>query len=215
MHNPFDRQLHAEGNINDFDDVMEQVSEVWKKVNPDCLFTEEESTGTTGENLTMPHVVYDLIERSHSERFSDGGKPRQMKVYPDPEHPGHNITELTEWFDCVAEFTIFGTTKLEAREWKRKLESFFLSYIGHFKMLGVQEIKFLKELNPKVSTTYRQDLPHRLLRYMVRIQRTQLIRSIRLAEIEVDAHSQTRPGIKERLPLAQKNEFLDLYDQTK
>lgn len=215
MHDVHDRQLHADGNINDFDDFMELIHRLWTSVHPDCQFIEEWPTDADPENLQYPAIVYDMGARKHSEDMPQGQKPRVMKSYPDHEQPGYNITEATEWFDCIAEFHVHGNSKREAREWKNKLESFLLGYTGFFKQQGVQEFLFIEEEKPVVSTFYRQELPHRVLRYKVRIQRTQVIRTKRFTEFETKAGVKHPSGmIEELLPTGQRrNEFLDLYDQ--
>lgn len=209
-------ELHAAGNVNDFDDAMGLLHKVWAKVNPECVFSEEEPLDNTPEDLSLPHITYEVLTRKHSEGFSDGKKPRQLKSYPDPEQPGHNLTEASEWFDCHAEFLIFGRTKGEAKKWMKLLEEFILTYTGYFKQQGVAEILFLEEKSPKVSSEYRQDLPHRRLRYLVKIQRTQTLRSIRLDELDVVART---PSIDDTADgnvvytTKEDHEFLNLYNE--
>lgn len=212
MHHPEVRRLHAEGNIGDFDDAMALVADLWKKVHQDCEFLEKEPIGDDAEQIPLPRVVYDLLWRRHSQRLSAGQKPRILNVYTDPEHPGHNLVEATEYFDCLVEFQVFGRTKNEAREWTKKLEVFLLGYTGYFKSKGIHEILFQEELRPEVEDKYRQDMPFRRLRYLFRIQRTQVARFVRLNEIDIEASVQHPSGIKERL--SQEDDFLTYAKQT-
>jgi hypothetical protein len=221
MHLLRDDQLHAEGNIRSFDDAMDLVHTIWNKVHPECLLTEEQPLGNDPESINLPHIVYELQSRRHSEHFSESKKPRQLKVYPDPDQPGHNITEASEHFDCYVDFLIFGNGKIDTRKWSEKFEAFVLTYTGYFKQQGVSEILFQEELPREVSSEYRQDLPHRRLRYLVRIQRIQTLRSIRLDNIEVTAQipSQTSTDDTSRdsivYPSSEGAEFLNLYKRTK
>lgn len=216
MHVPRHNRLHAEANIADFDDAMELIHNVWTKVHrEDCGFSEEQPLGEDAEQLRLPLIVYDLQHRKHSEHHKTGSKPKQFDVYPDPEQPGHNLTEVTEWFDCIVDFYVYGRAHGDAKMWTKNLENFFLGYTGHFKKSGVHEILFIEEGPNRVSTEYRQDLPHRRLRYLVRIQRTQIVRTIRLDEVDVKVVSPdaSQPsGIREVYP---DDEFMNHYAKTK
>jgi len=219
MHLMHNEGLHADGNIKSFDDAMELVNNVWVKVNPACTFSEDQPLGEDPEVMKLPHIVYELQNRKHSEHFSDGRKPRQLKSYPDPDQVGHNITEASEHFDCLVEFVIYGNDKRETRKWAESFENFILTYTGHFKKQGIGEILFLEELPREVSSKYRQDLPHRRLRYLVRIQRIQMLRSIRLSEVDVIAQIPPQLPTSNRsrgsivYPSSEGAEFLNLYER--
>lgn len=209
-------ELHAVGNINDFDDAMDLIHSIWTKVHPECVFSEEEPNGNTPETVALPHISYEVLHRKHSEHFSDGKKPRQLRVYPDPDQPGQNITEASEWFDCISEFLIYGNNKREAKKWMKLFEEFILTYTGYFKEQGIAEILFLEEQSPVVSSEYRQDLPHRRLRYLVKIQRTQTLRSIRLDYVDVVAQTPADGTVNDNSIIystSENNEFLTLYDE--
>lgn len=212
--------FRADGNVASFDDAMEKLSDLWKKVHPDCPFLEEMPTAEPPERLDLPRIVYSLVRRQHASGYNDSNKPRPMNTYPDPDQPGHNLTEVVEWFDCLTSFAVFGNSKREAREWTEKFENFVLTYIGHFKKLGVTDIIFREELSPGVSSEFRQDLPHRHLRYSVKIQRTQIIRNIRLDEIGVSAETNGQQSTEEPIATSNgnlsnpSNEFLRLAQRT-
>ncbi len=206
-------ELHADGNINDFDDFMLIVKELWDSIHSDCRFIEQEGTQNLSESLELPAIMYDLISRKHTDKLSDGRKPRQMKQYLDPDNPKQYQTELTEWFDCLGEFHIYGNTKLEAKEWKRKFEFFMLTYTGYFKKLGISDITFISELRPEVSTENRQELPHRTLRYLVRIQRIEIIKSAEIQDIHTKAFVQHQSGNLESHPTSEAADFLRLFNQ--
>lgn len=213
MHILRDPRLHANGNIADLDEGMQLIHNLWVKVHPECVFSEDEPLGEDPEKVSLPHIAYDLVNRKHSEHFQTGNKPKTMKVYPDPDQEGHNLIEVSEWFDCVVEFCIYGRTRKEAKEWTKNLENFILTYTSHFRESGIQDITFQEESKNQVSTEYRQDLPHRRLRYLVRIQRMQTLRTIRLDDVDVrvvtpDAGEED--GIREVYPAT---EFMDLYNK--
>lgn len=208
------QRLQAEGNVGSFDEAMELIHTLWTKIHPECVFSEDEPSHNDSEDVPLPHIVYDMTYREHTEQMSDGRKPRIIQVKPDPEQPGHNLTEATEFFDCVAEFVIYANTNRQAREWAEKFELFILTYTGYFKQKGIQEIVFLNEQRPEVSTKYRQDLPHRVLHYLVRIQRSRMLRSIRLSEIETEVSMQNPDETTTVLyPTREAEEFMELYQK--
>jgi hypothetical protein len=215
MHLLRDQYLHADGNIASFDEAMELVITLWNKIHPDCLFTEDQPMGDDPESMQLPHIVYDLVHRKHADRLSDGRKPRQMKIEPDPDQVGHNLVHAVEWFDCVVDFIVFGRTKKESRQWAHNLENFFIAYTGYLKKQGIQDMLFEEEYNTKVSTEYRQDLPHRYLRYSVRIQRTQILRTIRLDDVDVAVLTPPNEKTNGAIEVYPNNEFMDLYREHK
>lgn len=209
-----DPRLHANGNIADFDDAMELIHNVWVQVHPECVFSEDQPKGGDPEALTLPHIVYDLQLRKHSEHFPTGNKPKTLHVRPDPEQAGQNLTEVSEWFDCTVDFLVYGASRKEAKEWTKNFENFLTGYMPHLRESGIENITFIEESRNTVSTEYRQDLPYRRLRYLVRIQRIQTIRTIRLEDVDVRVvtpDAARKDGIQEVYP--GDGEFLDLYNK--
>jgi hypothetical protein len=206
---------YADDNINDIDDAMELIKELWDKVNPDCIFSDEEPTDSDPESVTLPHIVYDTLHRAHTDKLSDGRKPRKITDYPDPDQPGHNLTEAIEWFDCIVEFVIYDNTRRGAKNWMKTFERFILTYTGYLKKRGIHEIVFLQEGDNEVSTRNRTELPHRRLQYLVRIQRSLVLRSIRLDEVTFETRIMRPDGTKssEIYPSTEGDEFLRLYNQ--
>lgn len=203
-------RLSSNGNVADFDDAMEMIHTLWNKVHAECSFSEIEPLGTNPESINLPAVVYNLVHRKHSEHFSTGGKPKQINIFPDPEQEGCNIIQASEWFDCTVDFTVYASTKKDVKDWMKNLENFLLAYTGYFRDSGIQEILFQEEGPISVSTEYRQDLPHRRLRYLVRIQRIQNIRTIKLDDVDVKVTMPNRNNTG-KVEIYPESEFMNLY----
>ena len=206
----------ADGNISDIDDFFELVYFMWNKIyEGECEFVEEQPLQTTPERLTIPKITYELYHRSHTKEMPQGKKPKIWSSKPDPANPDYSITEVSEFFDCNVRFRIYGNTKKQSKEWAKKFEMFMLTYTGLFKQKGTQDIMFLEETEHKVSTTGQQELPHRTLLYLVRIQRMQIIRSIRFKEIEatLGVYNQTKEGLENYPSSLKDSEFLRTYNK--
>lgn len=188
------------------------------------IFSEENPTGNNPEETPLPHITYNLISRRSTEKR--GLKGQTFAPIPDPEHEGETITPVRQWFDCIVEFCIYARTNAEATRLAQRFEEFMYTYRGFFKDEGITEIIFEEERAPEVNSLYRQDIPHRTIRYLVRIERIIEIRSYELRQVglslnRVDLHLQAGDmefdSVFDDSPTPTRvqadlgNEFLDLY----
>lgn len=147
------------------------------------IFTSESPTGNDPEVSPTPHITYNLLRREPADKKSL--KRKQFKTFADKDNPGHNITLYRQWFDCAMEFVVYTKTNKEATRVAQRFEEFMETYTGYFKQKGVSEIVFNSEEGPSVSSESRQDIPHRTVRYFVRIERITPVRSIHLKQIDI------------------------------
>ena len=213
MDNKYIQSLKADSNISDIDEFFSLVHEMWNMIyNDECEFIEENPLQDTPEKLRMPRVAFELARREHTKEMPQGKKPKIYKSYTDPNNEEYSIQEVSEFFDCSVRFCIYGNSKKQAKEWAKKFELFMLTYAGIFKQRGTQEIMFLEESEQKVSTEGRQELPHRTLRYLVRIQRIQIIRSIKLKDIETTVKTNSGNNSDKYPSNLRPNEFMKNYN---
>lgn len=184
-------------------------------------FSEEKPTDNDPDTQKLPHITYSLAHRQHMANRTV--KRTQFASEPDPEHEGHNITYHKNWFTCELHFTIYHDTNKGARQIAERFEEFMDTYVGYFKQEGVSEIIFKEELAPNVNSDYRQDLPYRTLIYEANIERTLVIRSYDLHQVDLvlleskpktadDAESPTDESQSVITNLGLNN-FLELYNQ--
>jgi hypothetical protein len=161
------------------DMIYQLLNVVWKS--NWGLFTDENPTGNNPDEIPLPHITYNLVHRTHTKGRTV--KQTQFDSFPDEENPGHNITMYRTWFTCVMEFCMYAATRKEATRLAQRFEEFMETYNGYFKSQGISEIVFMEELIPTISANYRQDIPHRTVRYEVRIERITSIRSAHLKQV--------------------------------
>jgi hypothetical protein len=180
-------------------------------------FTNEWPVGNDPTTLPLPQITYELFHRVPSKSMKSI-KPRLMETIPDPDVPNGTIDVYRQWFDCLVDFGIWHKTNMEAEALKQKFEDFMLAYSGYFKQQGVSELLFVAEMQPSVSTKWRQDIPHRALRYLVRIERVTPVRSTTISELftNVVVHNPQQTGgtVITEYPVNQAiDPFLQIYNR--
>lgn len=208
--------MSASGAVEGIDQFTDSVKEVldaawdpgWGE------FTSEWPTGNDPNVIPLPAITYELFHRVPSKSMKTI-KPRNMGYVPDPDVPGGIIWHWSMWFDCLVDFGIWAKTNREAEDLKRRFEDMMMIYAGQFKKQGVSEILFISEMKPTVSTKWRQDIPHRALRYFVRIERIIPVRSDTLQKISAEITVDGNPGVLEvDVPSDEASQFLKLYNSS-
>jgi hypothetical protein len=172
-------QQYADGTVQSVDEFTDLVKFILDAAwGPDWgEFTIEYPTGTDPDNIPLPIITYELVRRRPSESIP-ALKPKPMQIIPDPDVPGHTITIYRQWFDCYIDFSFWHKTHREAEDLKNRFEDMMLAYAGYFKQKGVSEILFHEEGPEDISVKWRQDIPHRVLRYFIRLERVTTVRSV-------------------------------------
>lgn len=191
--------LTASGNA-DFETFTDLLSNILKAAWGENWgqFTEEDPIGNTPDAVVLPVITYEVYSRTPSKDVRTH-KPKKWDSFSDPDYPDSNIMVYKQWFDYIVDFKVFAKTKKEARQLCEKLEDVLLIYAGLFKDAGVADIIFQMESAPEVINQSRQDIPCRVLRYLVRIERTHMVRTKALEEVlaRVDNAIHTTIRVKE------------------
>jgi hypothetical protein len=179
-------RLRADGNL-DLDQFTDLIKETLDKVwgRDWGTFSDENPTDNDPSEALMPHITYNLVERTIAGEMG-AAKRKFFDQEEDPDNPGHHITHYRIWFNCELEFCIYAKTRREAMKLAQRFEIFMEDYTGYFMQKGVSHINFQVERSPQVSSEYRQDIPHRTVRYSVRIERITTVRSIDVTQVTTD-----------------------------
>ncbi|WP_421019315.1 hypothetical protein, partial [Klebsiella pneumoniae] len=78
-------------------------------------FTEDEPTGTDGNDVSVAVITFDVKERTRTKNGLKSIDPVKFDTIPDPEDPRHSLELYRQWFDVMMEFRVFHNTKREAR----------------------------------------------------------------------------------------------------
>lgn len=176
MEHPYTDTLVAEGNL-DLEAFSDEINRLLKLSWGDDWgdFQLEEPTGNDPDDIALPIITYDFLERVRS-----ASHPSLDPVHFDSftDEPNRQIVKLyRSWFDVELVFSAFHTSNREAIQLTSDLEAFLFTYKSHFKKLGLSELIFKKELKPTVKTRWSKQVVHRQLQYLVRIERITQVRS--------------------------------------
>lgn len=184
----FNEGYKANGSM-DLDDFTDKVNEllqmIWETDDDNARtpkFSIEEPTRNDPDDLYLPLVTFDVLSRVPSASHK-GNDPIYFGSFPDPTNPHRMVKLFRQWFDTEVEFRVHHETNREARVLMEEFEMFLHEYKGHFKELGLSDIRFLNEAKPEVVTRFQRAIPVRVLRYLVRIERITTTRSNILANV--------------------------------
>lgn len=145
-------------------------------------FIQDEPTGNDPEEVILPKITFDTYERLPSKTHKSLA-PIKFDTFRDPERPETLIEVYRQWFDVEVEFKVYHLTNRDARVLMEDFEGFLFTYREFFKDCGISELLFLAETKPQVVTRWGKKLSERNLRYLVRIERVQEVRSNILSDI--------------------------------
>lgn len=176
MEHPYTDTLVASGNLDleSFSDEINRLlklswGEDWGE------FQLEEPTGNDPEEIKLPIITYDFLERVRSKSHPSLD-PVHFDTFVDEENE-QLVKVYRSWFDVEFIFSTYHTSNREALQISSDLEAFLFTYKSHLKRLGLSEIIFQKELRPSVKTKWSKQVVQRQLLYLVRIERITQVRS--------------------------------------
>lgn len=212
------RGMQTASGSMDYDTFTDEMSKLLRKAWGDDwgTFTEDEPTGTGGDDVILPVITYDIVERTRTKNGLKSLDPVEFDTIPDPENPKHSVKLYRQWFDVMMEFRVFHNTNREARILMEEFETFVFTYKKYFKNLGISDIIFEKEKPPKVESRWSKDLPTRTLQYFVRIERITTIRSNNFIGINTavkDANIMNPPmeGVRETIIGSKMDPMIEQY----
>lgn len=196
----FRRGMQTYDGSMDFDQFTDRIREMLSSAWGDTwgTFTQHEPNDSVGETeqVLIPVITFDTYERvpSTSHKSPD---PILYDTIIDESDGRSTIKLYRQWFDLEAEFKIYHENNRDARILMEDFEGFLFTYKGYFKHLGISDIIFAAELQPKVESRWNKDLSVRTLRYLVRIERILTIRSNTLQKINVSSVSSNSSTVVE------------------
>lgn len=179
----------ADDNIDDVEQFVEILSKLlnaalgsdWGVISPDL------TNGEDSSNIMLPQIVVDINNREITEGMPI--KPvltDSVKEVVDGKETGDTLLMYRQWFDCNIEFDFYGRTPKEVRQLMRKFESLLQVYAGYLKRQGISEIIFLKEMSPRVSLNFVENIPMKALVYYIRLERITPIRQSMINKINAE-----------------------------
>ena len=165
----------ADGNISNIEDLVNIVKQLcnaawgndWGEMSLDIKKGEDSS------NIKLPQIIADINTRDISEGLSNL-KPLLTEVQKEIDEDGNETGDAfliyRQWFDANIEFDIYGNNPKECRELCQKFEELITIYSGYLKRKGLSEIFFLREISPKSSLNFSENIPMRCILYYVRFE---------------------------------------------
>lgn len=165
----------ADGNISNIEDLVNIIKQLcnaawgndWGEMSLDIKKGEDSS------NIKLPQIIADINTRDISEGLSNL-KPLLTEVQKEIDEDGNETGDAfliyRQWFDANIEFDIYGNNPKECRELCQKFEELITIYSGYLKRKGLSEIFFLREISPKSSLNFSENIPMRCILYYVRFE---------------------------------------------
>jgi hypothetical protein len=165
----------ADGNISNIEDLVNIVKQLcnaawgndWGEMSLDI------KKGEDSANIKLPQIIADINTRDISEGLSNL-KPLLTEVQKEIDENGNETGDAfliyRQWFDANIEFDIYGNNPKECRELCQKFEELITIYSGYLKRKGLSEIFFLREISPKSSLNFSENIPMRCILYYVRFE---------------------------------------------
>ena len=165
----------ADGNISNIEDLINIIKQLcnaawgnnWGEMSLDIKKGEDSS------NIKLPQIIADINTRDISEGLSNL-KPLLTEVQKEIDENGKETGDAfliyRQWFDANIEFDIYGNNPKECRELCQKFEELITIYSGYLKRKGLSEIFFLREISPKSSLNFSENIPMRCILYYVRFE---------------------------------------------
>ena len=168
------RQM-ADGNIDDIEqlaDILKRLCNAawgqgWGELSPDL------KKGENSDNLILPQITLDINTKDIAEGLG-GLKPILVDIIQETTESGEDTGDAflvyRQWFDTVIEFNIYGRTNKEARQLQKRFENLITVYTGYLKRQGISEILYEREVSPKFSLNYDEQVSMRSIYYYIRFE---------------------------------------------
>lgn len=154
--------------------------------------TEEHLVDIVRKNATRKEdnrdvaITYKVMERTISPDFNDV-KPKYRTRMVHPLRSDQHVEIYGQMFDMVIEFAIQGRTNEEADEIMEQFEDFITIYTSFFTRSGVQDIRFLRQLEDQTIRENEGERHMRTLLYTIRIERVTFKYLNEISHIELQA----------------------------
>ena len=213
----------ADGNISNIEELATILKELcnaawgqdWGELSLDI------KTGEDSANIVLPQILMDVNTRDISEQLGSL-KPVLMDVQTeyneDGSETGDAFLMYRQWFDANIEFCFYANNSKECRELTQKFEKLIMVYSGYLKRKGLAEIFFLREISPKSSLNYSENVPMRCILYYVRFESVTPIRisTINTINAKIGANQVTSTKVTTLLQESKENKRdmieLDFFD---
>ena len=207
----------ADGNISniyELADVIKQLCNAawgqdWGELSLDI------KKGENSANIKMPQILMDTNTRDVSEVLGNV-KPilfdTQEELDENGNPTGDSFLLYRQWFDSNIEFDIFAENSKECRELSEKLETLLLIYSGYLKRKGLSEIFFLREISPKSSLNFSENISMRCILYYVRFESITAVRvsTINSINTQIGAGKVNTSEVKTLLKESNDKDFIEL-----
>ena len=171
--------------------------------------------GENSANIKMPQILMDTNTRDVSEVLGNV-KPilfdTQEELDENGNPTGDSFLLYRQWFDSNIEFDIFAENSKECRELSEKLETLLLIYSGYLKRKGLSEIFFLREISPKSSLNFSENVSMRCILYYVRFESITAVRvsTINSINTQIGAGKVNTSEVKTLLKESNNRDFIEL-----
>lgn len=170
-------------------DFIDDMRELWRKrfgKNPENLVDIVRKSATRVEDRKDTTVTFKVINRVISDDFKDV-KPKYRTEMPHPLRPDQHVQIFGQMFDITMEFGIHSRTHESADKIMEEFEDFLEDYTQYFTRSGIQDIRFVRQIEDTSIRNGEGETHSRTLLYLIRVERIKFKYLNEINHIELQA----------------------------
>lgn len=182
------RRLRADKGANLLD-FIDDMRELWRKrfgKNPKNLVDIVRKSATRVEDQKDTTITFKVIDRVVSDDFKDV-KPKYRMEMAHPLRPDQHVQIFGQMFDITMEFGIHSRTHEDGDKIMEEFEDFLEDYTQYFTRSGIQDIRFIRQLEDNSSRNGDGEIHSRTLLYLIRVERIKFKYLNEINHIELQA----------------------------
>lgn len=182
------RRLRADKGANLLD-FIDDMRELWRKrfgKNPENLVDIVRKNATRVEVNQDVTITFKVLKRTISGDFKDV-KPKYRTEMAHPLRPDQHVKIFGQMFDIVIEFGIHARTHEDADKTMEDFEEFLEDYTQYFTRSGIQDIRFMEQLEDSSIRNNEGEIHSRTLLYLIRVERIKFRYLNEIKHIELQA----------------------------
>lgn len=170
-------------------DFIDDMRDLWRKrfgKNPTHLVDIVRKNATRVEDIQDTTITFKVRDRVISDDFKDV-KPKYRTEMEHPLRPDQHVQIYGQMFDVTLEFGIHARTHESADEAMEDFEEFLEDYTQYFTRSGIQDIRFIRQLEDSSIRNGEGETHSRTLLYLIRVERIKFKYLNEIKHIELQA----------------------------
>lgn len=175
-------------------DFIDDMRELWRKrfgKNEENLVEIVRKNATRVEDSRDTAITFKVMNREVSPDFNDV-KPKYRMEMEHPLHTDQHVQIYGQMLDITMEFGIHSRTHEEADRIMEEFEDFLEDYTQYFTRSGIQDLRFIRQLEDTSVRDGEGEIHSRTLLYLIRVERIKFkyLNEIKHVELQAKLYKQ-------------------------